>query len=423
MQTMSPFWLPAMQADTLNIVAYAEIWTPPSVGNPNGVFLDRLVVTDGGVTIDATNAIRRTAQQVTLVPSPVDVSEGYPIGVPVPSVNSDLLFPIGNEMILYKGYWRPDNPRGYPQLTLPWLNGGQPVAGEVATLGRFLMEDVEIYNTPGSGNVYIELNGRDRGGTVDRDKFATPYATDGTSILATQLQALINGQVPNLTYNITPTTIVPAQMTFNIGDSPWSSALALAASAGYELYPDPQGIIVARPVLNPAQLPTTVTYQTGLPNSIVTSIQRSLISSSVPNVIIVVSQGSNVGTPLISYWWDSNQNSPTFYNTTVPVPGSNMSTLPGAQGTYPTTIAEQTGAAATTQIANDAIAQSMGFASKGSIETVDIKIRDNPAQDADDVVAVLDAATTIVTKAYVLDTLTMQLAGRSEMEAKGRLVV
>lgn len=404
MQSMSTRWLPAMQADELTIVSYGEVWSPPAGGNPAGSFLGRFQVTTGSLTIDATNAIRRTAQNVTLVPYPTDSLEGYPPGLTVPNVNTDLLFPRGNEMILYKGCRYSDG------------------TSEVATLGRLLMEDVEIYRS-GSTGLYITLNGRDRGGTIGRAKFTVPYATDGVSTLDVQLRTLINAVVPNLTYAITPSAFVPAAMNFNIGDDPWTSALTLAASGGYELFPDPQGIITARPVLDPRTLPIVAIYDTtDTTHSIVTSIQRSLVTTAVPNVIIATSQGSGVATPLISYWWDSDSASPSFYNSTVPVPGSNMTSLPSNQGTYPTTVATITGAAATTQLQNDTIAAAAGLSTKGTFETIDLKIRDNPAHDVEDVITANDPAALITPKNYCLDTVTIPLDFAAELEMKGRLV-
>ncbi len=423
MQPTSEYWLPAMLTDTLNIVSYAEVWTPPSSTDPNGVFVANFQVVDGNVTVDATNAIRRQAQQITMVPAPEDPEEGWPFPVTVPNTSVDALYPEGNEMILYKGYWKPglSPDTSQPQLNLPWLNGGSTVFGEVVPLGRFLIEDVEIYNAPGSGNVYIEVNGRDRGGRIDRAKFTVPYATDGVSTLDVQLAALLNFAAPNLTLNIEPSTVVPPQMTFNIGDSPWTSALALAAAGGYEVFADVHGTIVARPALNPDTTAPSISYETGA-ESIVTSIQRSIATTAVPNVIEVISQGSNIAAPIASYWWDSDQNSPTFYNDTVPVPGVNMSTLPTREGTYPTTAFSVTGAAATTQGQNDLIALAQGYGAKGSLETIDVKIRDNPAHDVEDVIGLYDPATTLTAKLYVLDTLTVQMTGAQEMELKGRLV-
>jgi hypothetical protein len=406
MQTMSSAWMPAMLATTLEVYTYGEIWTPPSSGAPNGQLVGAMQVTTGNVVIDATNAIRRTCAQVTLIPYGIDPGQGS--SMTVPEVDTDALFPDGNELILYKG--------------VRYTNGST----EVATLGRFLMEDVEVYKTSSTG-VYIELNGRDRGGTISRDKFTSPYATDGVSTLPVQLQTLINSQVPFLTYNITPTTFVPAAMNWNINDDPWSAALAVAAAGGYELFPDPSGIIVARPTLNTLTTSPSASYAgagIGGADSILTSVQRSLVTSTVPNIIVVQSQGSGVTTPLTSYWWDSNPDSPTFYSATVPVPGSNMTALPSKDpgSTYPTTSNTITTQAATTQLQSDSIAQSAGYGVLGTIESIDFKIRDNPAHDVDDVVQLQDDDVIISPTLYCLDTITIQLDASQELEAKGRLV-
>jgi hypothetical protein len=395
-----------MLADVLLVATQGQIWTPPSATSPNGVQLATFEVTSGQVVIDATNAIRRTAQTITLIPFPMDPGEGVPNPIMTPDVSTDLLFPDGNELVMLKGCTYPDG------------------TSEYATLGRLLMEDVEIYKTASEG-LYITLNGRDRGGTIDRAKFTVPYATDGVSTLDVQLAALINYAVPYLPLNITPSTFVPAQMTFNILDSPWTAALALAASGGYECFPDYNGVIVARPVVNPQTTAVSVNYDASPDNTdgIVTSIQRSLVTTAVPNVIISTAQGSNIPTPFISYWWDSNSNSPTFYNATTPVPGSNMTTLPARTGTYPMTTSGQTNAAATTQEQNDTIALSIGIGTQGTFETIDFKIRDNAAQDVEDVIGLYEPDTTVTPKLYMLNTITVQMDQSTEMECKGQLTL
>jgi hypothetical protein len=400
MQPVSARWLPAILAGRLQIVTVAQVWTPPTAAAPVGTQVGQFNVVSGQLTASSKSAIRRSLSSCLLVPAPAD-----PLGgVTVPNVNTDDLFPDGNELVLMRGVQYIDGTTETPQI------------------GRILMEDVEIYNE-GKG-VYIEVNGRDRGGTIDRAGFPVPYATDGVSTLDVQLTALLMFAVPYLPLNITPSTFVPAQMTFKIGDSPWTSALSLAASGGYELFPDVFGTIVGRPVVDPHTLPTTMTYD-GTPGNtagIITEIQRSLVTTSVPNVIIVISQGSNIPTPLISYWWDSDIASPTFYCATVPVPGGNMSSLPVQQGTYPYTTSTLTNSAATTQAQNDSIAQSKGYAARGTFETAAVYIRDNAAQDLEDVIAVIEPGSLVTPKLYAVNTLTMDLGTSSPLEIQAQLV-
>ena len=396
-----------MLANSLTVSAHAEIWTPPATGNATGTFVGALQVVNGSVTIDGTNAIRRSCSAVTLIPYPDDTGQDNIITVP--SFDSGALFPAGNEVKLFKG--------------IRYADG----TTEEVPLGRFLIEDLEVYreDTPGT---YVQINGRDRGGTISRAKFTAPFSTALFTIsgltLDKQLQALINFQVPNLTYNITPTTHVPAAMAFAIGDDPWASALALAAAGGYELFPDATGVIVARPTVNPINTSPSATYASG-PDGIVTKIQRSLINTTVPNVIVVESQGSGVTTPLVSYWWDSAVGSTTYYNATVPTPGSNMHSLPTRDpaATYPVTVATISTQAARTQTQCDDIALSAGYATIGTIDTFDVKIRDNPAHDVDDVLVLQDPEVWPNPTLYVVDKVIVQIDIAQELEIQGRLVV
>ncbi|MDE1904842.1 MAG: hypothetical protein KGH75_00140 [Rhodospirillales bacterium] len=420
MQAVSSFWRPAMEADTLTIVAFGEIYAP--LGSGTGLPVATFPVTGGQATIDATNAVRRSLSSVLLVPAPFD---RYSLPVPVSGI--DALFPDGAELALYKGCLYPSSPAysGAPMLTLPWLNGGVPTAGEVVSLGRFLMEDVEIYNAPTSGAVTVQLNGSDRAATVTRAQFQAPYSTDGVSTLDVQIRALLSGQVAGLSYNFSPgggTFPVPAMQTFQVGGDPWAAACQIAASVGYELFFDAFGVCVMRPLIDPTSTAPSMAYEDGASN-IVTDVQRSLVNTGVPNLVIVISQGSNVGAPIQSVWWDSNPSSPTFYNSTAPTIGTS-STVPPKMGTYPTTQITDTGSTATTQADNDAAARALFLASHGRFETLDLKIRDNPAQDVEDVISVASADAGIAAGSnYVLDTITIGLDYSTEEELKGRLVV
>lgn len=389
-----------MQADVLQVVSYCEIYYPlntPNANNPAAQFL----LTAGSVNIDATAAVRSTLSGVTLAPFPVD-----PLGEPIPQVPTDLLFPDGNEIVVYKG--------------CQYSDGTQ----EVVPLGRFLMEDVEIYDDgSGSGGIYVTLNGSDRSQTISRAKFTQPYTTDGISTLDIQIQAMISSQVAGLTFNFTtgggpfPT---PAPVSFNADSDPWASALQIAADSGYEMFFDELGVCVMQPPRNPLYGSIAAVYAPG-PSNIVTTIDRSENNQGVPNLVIVTSQGSNVPTPLRSVWWDDNPNSPTFYNLLAP-PLLAGAPIPAPAGLYPTTTASNTGSTATTQTANDQAAQALFLGTAGAFETITFKIRDNPAHEVGDVVSILDSSIGPTANSYLIDSMVIQCTSTPEMELKGRLV-
>jgi hypothetical protein len=357
-------------------------------------------IVNGQLTVTAANAVRRSASSIVAIPYPEDAS-----GLPVPVTRNDLLFPDGSEMGIFGGCVYDDG------------------TTEVVPMGRFLMEDVEVYNTSSSGGLYLQLNGSDRGATIARSLFRQPYSTDGVSPLPSQVQAMLNAQVSNLEWNLSVPSAgwpVPAQANFAIGDDPWAGALTVCADAGFELFPDATGVLQLRPVVDPSNLTPVATYVDD-DTSIMTSVQRSLVNTGVPNLIIMVSQGSNIDVPLQSVYWDSDPNSPTFYNATTPplFPGS---PIPENQGTYPATIMSSTSSTATTQADNDAAAKSAFLAAVGSFNGLDWKIRWNPAHDVEDVCTITSQLDGIIQQNYVVDTITFQLSGQSETELKGRLV-
>ena len=215
---------------------------------------------------------------------------------------------------------------------------------------------------------------------------------------------------------------MPASVSFTIGADPWAAAMQIAAQAGFELFFDAAGVCTMRPVIDPATTAPVASYTDDEDSAIVTSVQRSLVNTGVPNLIILISQGSNVTTPIQSVWWDSNPDSPTFYNSTVPAIGSSH-TVPTPQGTYPTTTVTSTSGTATSQATNDAAARAIFLGAYGAFETLDLKLRDNPAHDAEDVVTVTSEEAGIDGSSYVFDTITVQCDYSTELEAKGRIVV
>lgn len=378
----------------------------PGIGQPLAAQF-QITPENGTISVDSTNAQRwslsslRSQPQTTL----------YPEGLPVPLSSADALFPDGAEIVVWKGVRYAGGP-----MLLPFDFG----MGEAVPCGRLLVDDVEVVDSLSTpGEFYFMLNAVDRGGTLDRAGFTAPYSTNGTSTLDVVVRSLLSSlQVVNIAALPTlfiPDPVhgfpVPAQATYSIGTSPFSSAIMqLCAGVGFEAFFDRFGALIVQPVPDPSTIKPVASFSEG--EDILISAQAGLNTQGVPNVIYAIAQGSNVGAPLQGVWWDSNPDSPTYYGPAPP---------PAAPaGTYPTTVKTVSSAVATSQADINRVAQSAGLASLGSMNTMQFKIIDCAALDVEDVVSLTRAQAGIVNENFSLDKLTIQLGIATALQCVGR---
>lgn len=394
---VSPFWLPAHEAAVLRVVCWAEVWSPPGVASANGALIATLAVNGGSVKVDVTNAVRRTLSGIEMV----DAASQLPL---VPQKAADILFPDGNELIIRRGCLYPNTPlyANAPTISIPWVNGGAPMRGEVVPLGRFLMEGIDVDDAGGTLTVTV-ASGSDRAETVGRAKFTDPYATGGHTG-DVEIHDIINKVEPALATVAGATTVIPATMNWNIGDDPWAACQAIAAVCGVDLAFDVLGVATLESIPNPQDVAPSATFVEG-ETCTMNELHRKLTNANVPNWIIVQSQGSGIATPLRSDWKDTNPKSPTYIG-----------------GEYPVTVDVISTSAATTQGDCDQIAASAGNAAIGQLETDQFTIRGNPALDANDVVKVLRARAGVDGN-YIAQQLDIDLAPAGSTVITGRSVI
>ena len=369
MQPVSARWWPTYQSSNIHTVSFANVFA--GVGGQQ--IAGPLQVTAGQVVVDQNNVIRRTCSQVKMV--------DYTGGVVTPSDPSEPLFPDGAEAQIWHGLVYPDGTQ------------------EVKSLGVFLLEEVDAWSGQQAGSTEIWISGADHGARIARAGLTQPYQTDGTSTLDVQVKALLTAALPGVpfVYNFAPSTHVPAQALLNIGDDPWAQACTLVASGGYELFPDPLGVITLRPVQDPSAKQSVASYIEGQ-GSWFFQAKKILKNTAVPNWVIVISQGSNIATPIRADWQDTDPRSYTYIGS------------PPGSGTYPLTVQKVQTSLATTQPQAQAMANAIGLAAKGLFDGAYLMIPTNAALDADDVLTVTRGAAGIVgPRRYVFDSWSYQL--------------
>lgn len=396
MQTMTAAWLPAWQADNIITVSWAEVWS-----GINGSWLATLLIEGASVTDDWTNAVRRTLSGVVLTD---------PTGTLTPKQATDLLYPVGHELVVYSGLAYVGGAMRAALaaqksvstiLSQPYTPAlGVANGFEAARLGTFLMEGVKISDR--DTDLTITLSGKDRATDVQRARFTNAYATNGTDTLDVAIQKLVTSVVTNLTFSFAPLSYVPPVQAWNVGDDAWAAAQKLASDAGYKLDFDVTGSLRLYAVVDPSTVPTAATYAEGA-GCTITSLDRDLSNVNVPNWIIGIAQGSGVTTPIRADWQDTDVQSPTYIG-----------------GSYPTTIEKITTSTATTLAQVQAMVNAQGALNKGKLEQAQMALVGNPAHEAGDVVSINRARAGVRGSLYVLDRITHSLP--SGTSGQGRLV-
>lgn len=275
-------------------ISTAEIW------NGNKPLAGLGTVTDGSVSIDVTQPIRRTMTATV-------VSQGLEMDDLVPTGARSLLNPAsGNELRLFRGFEYDDGTQ------------------ELCPLGVFRMTRPTVADT-GDG-ITISITGNDRSFLIGRRTWTDVFPIHAGTDLRTAVQNLLQSRGKNgdlatelgLRYKFasTPGVTVPSTTfgaTLASSNNPWQDAISLAVVGSFELFFDEVGDPVMQLIPN-ATLPSSsfpFAYQEG-DNCTYVNIQRALDETQTNNGVIVVGVGSG-GAPVTAEVWDTDPSSPLWY--------------------------------------------------------------------------------------------------------------
>ena len=446
---VSSQWATALAAKPFTPYQYVDIYE--NIGSSTPVNTAPLLATSGTVSWDTAASVRRTMSAVQFAVD-AKAASGLPL---VPNSAGDLLFPDGTEAVVYKGFRYADGstevvPQGrfliestktvdggaggqydlYVQIdgsdrmaslarnefsqaytTVPSSTSTTTLAASGAitvtpatpmTLAAPCIVTVDAesmsvsYVDPANGALTVTAGGRGANGTTAASHaVGAPITTTADVTLAT----LIQSRLPGVPMNITPSTYTLTPASYSIGDDPSTfigtqalSAGAPGSSLGMEVYFDRTGTIVLVPIVDPTTLAPVVSYVEG-PGTIMLELQRTLGNKGIPNWIIVVSQGSNVATPLRADWQDLNPASPTYL-----------------YGSYPTTVQTYTTSLATTQQQVQGMANALGQAALGKFDGLIVSTLGDPAFGDGDVALVTRSASRLSAAPYVFQQGTLSLS-------------
>lgn len=293
--------------------------------------------TGGSVSVDRSNAIRRTCSVTVADPSLI------------PRTPSDQLATYGARLRVSRG--------------IDYGDGSQP---ELVPLGVFRLDSVDGDVNDGP----VTLAGKGLEAVVIDDKFTEPYKATGTVVGA--VTALIQRSIPTADVISTIVDTPIGSRTFDVEADPWAGAQEIAAAAGAEVYCNADGVFVisALPDLLTA---TPVWAVEATDGGAYISANRGMTSDQVHNGVLARGENTADNVPPISYLAvDDDPNSPTYWG--------------GPYGRRPKFVSSSayTTLTACTQAANAELAKAKAPNASGDISSLP-----NPALETGDVLRVM----------------------------------
>lgn len=334
-----------------------------------------LDVLGGNVEVDG-NAARRRRGRVGLA----DLT-----GTLTPADLTDLVAPNGNEMRLFRGLA---------------VEGGEV---EWCPLGVFGIGEVKVVDS-GAG-VRLEVQGMDRSRKVSRNRWEQAYALPAGTNYGTAIQDVIESRLPGTTYSFVTTTRTTPLLVLGEEreNDPWKDATEMAQAIGCDLFFDPDGVCVLRPVPDETTAGVSFDYAEGV-GGVLLGGERLLTDERTYNAVVVTGEGSGLDAPVREVVYDDDPASPTYVGSP---PGSSDF------GLVPRFL---TSALITTSAQALEAGQAVLRRSLGVVEDVRFSAVVNPAHEAGDVVRVRRRAMKVDAR-YVLESFTVPLDVSSALTA------
>lgn len=241
-----------------------------------------LTVSDGSVTMDSRRSITRTCE-LTITPNNTLTTKAIYNLVMTPDV----------ELTVYRGLL---------------VNGTY----EYVPLGVFSTDTAE-YSAKVTNAV--TWYGSDRSKKISRSKFVDPYQISSGTTLAAAGTALLQSRWPLTAVNFSNVVeTINTAITFEAGENsdPWQRARELFSDYGYDLNFDGLGTARAQVVYDPATVDAAFDFGSGTTQLVLDAKVQGTLEQTY-NGVIVSGEGTGVTTPVRAEVWDTDPNSPTYY--------------------------------------------------------------------------------------------------------------
>ena len=234
--------------------------------------------TGGSVTVDRSNAVRRTCSVTVADPALI------------PRTPSDQLATYGARLRVARGVEYGDG------------------SSELVPLGLFRLDSVD-------GNVNegpVTLQGKGLEAVVADDKFTEPYRATGTVVGA--VTALIQRSLPaaDIVSLIEDTPI--GSRAFEVEADPWAGAQEIAAAAGADVYCNADGVFVISTLPDLMTTPPVWAIE-ATDGGVYISASRGMTSENVHNGVLARGENTADNVAPVSYLAvDNDPNSPTYWS-------------------------------------------------------------------------------------------------------------
>jgi hypothetical protein len=243
----------------------------------DGVVVD-LDHTDGSVTVDRGNAIRRTCS-VTVPDTSL-----------LPMTPTDQMAIYGARLRILRGVVYGDG------------------TTEAVPLGLFRIDSVE--GDPALGPVTISGSGLEA--IVADDKFTAPHTTRGATAAVTAITALIQDTIPGATVVNRATDATIGTMTWDTQGDRWAAVQECATAIGAEVYADVDGQFVIAELPDLLTAPVAWDVDAGT-TGVLISAKRAFTRNGMYNMVVASGENTEDGAPPISATAsDDDPTSPTY---------------------------------------------------------------------------------------------------------------
>lgn len=168
------------------------------------------------------------------------------------------------------------------------------------------------------GGLSIKISGVDPSRAISRNTWEQPFSVPSGLSYATAVRLMVQNRLPSQTdeqFSLASTPSTTPLLVFGVGQGgdPWQDIQDLAAAIGYEVYFDPAGVCVFRPIPDPTKGVPVWTFDEDLSPTMV-SASRELSDEDTVNYVVVKGASTSSQNPVTAYAFDNNPSSSTYVN-------------------------------------------------------------------------------------------------------------
>ena len=327
-------------------------------------------VVDGSIQVDSTASFRRTLTGLKIVD---------PTGYWLPNDANDLLSVTSGAEIYVK--------------TGMMVNG----VPELFSQGYFGVQTSQVDDGP--QGITITIGGSDRSRQISRNKTTAPYVILPNLNVVDQVKALWTAYAPiaGITFRSATTTHVTTYVSIDEQADPWQEGLNILQSIGFEGFFDSDGVCVIQPIpdINDSARSITYQYSEGMTGTII-DMSRKQDNEGIFNGQTVIGASTYGLTPARAVVWDTDFNSPTYYNGPY---GRVMNFTQSDKVSYNAQALD--------------MATGLLNKSKGLSEVVNLDIIPNHAHQEEDIITVTRTSSNLSNTPMFIDTMTVPIMAGS----------